>query len=105
MKTFRIKVIEQDAEIARLTLRVNGLEEEESDAAKNLDDVITTNNALILENSQLKDRVSNLEFALVEKEKQINILMREYNTLVHKEKKNAKRVALLVKSHELCQQC
>ena len=79
MDTFRKQVIQKDAEIAKLTLRVNGLEEEGSNVAKNLEDVLTTNDALILENSRLNDKVSSLELTLIEKEKQINIHSQQHN--------------------------
>ena len=105
MDAYRNQVFQQNIEIAKLNARINGLEEEGSDSAKNLEDVIKTNDALILENGRLKDQVSSLESMLNEKEKQINTLMGEYNSLVHKVKENAQRVALPVKSHELCQQC
>ena len=95
---------------------VSGLEEEASDSAKNLEDVIKTNDALLLENDKLKkqaeralnekdkDKLSKeAKSALDEKDKQISALLEEHNRLVNKNKENEEIIALLIKENQQCQ--
>ena len=95
VEEYRQKVIQKDAAIIRLNTRVNGLEEEASDSAKNLEDVIKTNDALLLENDKLRKLVN-------EKDKQISTLLEEHNCLVHKNNKNEETIASLTKQNQHC---
>lgn len=96
VEEYKQKVTQQDYKIARLTAELKGLQEEASDAAKNLEDVIKTNDALLLNENKL-------EHALKEKDGQISALLKEHNILVQKNKENMETIASLTRDRMLCQ--
>ena len=77
---------------------MNGLKEDAREAAKNLEDVIETNDALLLENTRLKEKISGFEHALNEKDEQT--LLKKHNDLVQE---NEETIESLIKAHEHCQ--
>ena len=96
VEKYNQKVTQQDYEIARLTAELKGLQEEASDSAKNLEDVIKTNDALLL-------NVGKLERTLKEKDGQISALLKEHNLLVQKSKANGETIASLTRDRMHCQ--
>ena len=99
------------------------MEEDAAESAKDLDDVMKTNDALLLERSTLKAKFSSQvneknkhinalkelifsqEHLLSKKEDQINTLMREHHCLVHKSKENEEIIASVKTVIKDCEHC
>ena len=99
------------------------MKEDAAESAKNLDDVLKTNGALLLEMNTLKAKVSSLlnekdkhinalkelvssqEYLLSEKEDQINILIKEHRCLVHKSKEDEEIIASVKTVIKDCEHC
>ena len=126
MDAYNEKFIQQNTEIAKLTALIKGLEEDGAESAKDLDDVMKTNDALLLETSTLRDKVSSQEYSLNEKDKHINTLkelifsqghllskkenqidtlMKEHRCLVHKSKENEEIIASVKTVIKDCEHC
>ena len=96
MEEHKKTVIQQGEEIAKLTAKVNRLEEEATDLSKSLEDMIKINDGLL-------SQVASLERGLNEKDERIYTLMEEHNNLVHENNDNEVTIASLIKDRQHCQ--